>query len=426
MSMISRHSDEVSWLHTWHSPALPVRLAGQRLGSKKHIFERCTKRLVASSVAGVSYDALTHALPIPLIDLRSDTVTHPTQAMLDAMAAAALGDDVYGEDPTVNALEARACELTGKPAALFVASGTMGNLVSAMAHVPRGGEIIAPSESHVLRDEAANYSVVASAGIRPIIENSDGQMPLESVLESINDPGDLHGAPTSLVVVENCHAHSMSRPISPEYMRALRMMLPNELPIHVDGARIFNASIALGLPVSALLQDADSAMFCLSKGLSAPVGSMVVGSEAFIARARRARKLLGGGMRQAGVIAAAGLVALGDDECGTMQRLADDHQNARLLAQGLAAQAGIRSPGGCAQPVGSALDPNRVMTNFVLFTVEGETARRTAYLAFLRSQGIALMAYDHGQIRAVTHRGIELQEIQQVIEASAAALDATS
>jgi len=380
----------------------------------------------ADSVAGVSYGALTHDMPIPLIDLRSDTVTHPTQAMLDAMAVAPVGDDVYGEDPTVNALEARACELTGKRAALFVASGTMGNLISVMAHVPRGGEIIAPSESHVLRDEAANYAVVASAGIRPIIENADGQMPLESVLDALSDPEDLHGAPTSLVVVENCHAHSMSRPISPEYMRALRMLLPDDLPIHVDGARIFNASIALGLPVSALLQDADSAMFCLSKGLSAPVGSIVVGSEAFIARARRARKLLGGGMRQAGVIAAAGLVALADDESGTVQRLAEDHQNARLLAQGLAMQAGILSPGGCAQPIGSALDPTRVTTNFVLFTIEGGTARRTAYLEFLRSQGIALMAYDHGQIRAVTHRGIALREIDLIIEASAAALLATS
>jgi len=374
----------------------------------------------------VSFGELPNGLSIPLIDLRSDTVTHPTQVMLDAMAAAPLGDDVYGEDPTVNALESRACELTGKRAALFVASGTMGNLISVMAHVPRGGEIIAPSESHVLRDEAANYAVVASAGIRPIIENSDGQMPLESVLDSINDPEDLHGAPTSLVVVENCHAHSMSRPISPDYMRALRLMLPDDLPIHVDGARIFNASIALGLPVSALLQDADSAMFCLSKGLSAPVGSIVVGSEAFIARARRARKLLGGGMRQAGVLAAAGLVALADDESGTVERLAEDHQHARLLAQGLAAQAGIVSPGGCAQPIGSALDPTRVTTNFVLFTVEGGVARRTAYLEFLRSQGIALLAYDHGQIRAVTHRGISLREVDSVIEASAAALLATS
>ncbi len=374
----------------------------------------------------MSYGTSESQLVPPRIDLRSDTVTHPTQAMLEAMATAVVGDDVYGEDPTVNALEARASQLTGKQAALFVASGTMGNLVSVMAHVPRGGEMIAPSESHVLRDEAANYAVVASAGIRPIIENSNGEMPLDSLVSSINDPDDLHGAPTSLVVVENCHAHSMSRPITTEYMRALRLALPDGMPIHVDGARIFNASIALNMSVEELLQDADSAMFCLSKGLSTPVGSMVVGSEAFIARARRARKLVGGGMRQAGVLAAAGLIALADGEGGSIQRLADDHVRARLLAEGLAQQAGVLSPGGCAQAEGTALDPTRVTTNFVLFKVTGGRARRTAYLQHLYERGIALMAYDHGQVRAVTHRGINEQEIGDVLAASADALAATA
>lgn len=358
------------------------------------------------------------------IDLRSDTVTHPTEAMREAMRSAPVGDDVYGEDPTVNALQARAAELTGKEAGLFVASGTMGNLVSVMAHVPRGGEIIAPSESHVLRDEAANYSVVASAGVRPIVENADGQLPLEIVRESINDPADLHGAPTSLVVVENCHAHSMSRPISPDYMRELRSALPAAIPIHVDGARIFNAAVALGLTPAALLEHADSAMFCLSKGLSAPVGSMVVGSAAFIERARRARKLIGGGMRQAGVLAAAGLIAL-DGEHGTIARLAQDHHCARMLAEGLSQQDGVLSPGGCAQPFGDALDCERVQTNFVLFKVAGGPERRAAYLDQLRLRGIALMAYDHGQVRAVTHRGIDEEHIQRVIDASSAALAAT-
>ncbi len=374
----------------------------------------------------MSYGSAPVQVVPPRIDLRSDTVTHPTQTMLDAMASAALGDDVYGEDPTVNALEARACELTGKQAALFVASGTMGNLVSVMAHVPRGGEMIAPSESHVLRDEAANYAVVASAGIRPIIENSNGEMPLEAVLESINDPHDLHGAPTSLVVVENCHAHSMSRPISPEYMRALRLTLPDDLPIHVDGARLFNASIALEVSAAELLEHADSAVFCLSKGLSTPVGSMVVGSHDFIARARRARKLLGGGMRQAGVLAAAGLVALSDGDGGTIERLAEDHRSARLLAEGLADQDGVLSPGGCAQPEGTALDPSRVTTNFVLFKLAGGNDRRAAYLERLRESGIALMSYDHGQIRAVTHRGIDEEQIRDVLAASREALAATS
>ena len=373
----------------------------------------------------MSHETSSSNAASPRIDLRSDTVTHPTQAMRVAMAGAAVGDDVYGEDPTVNALEARAAEITRKQAGLFVASGTMGNLVSVMAHVPRGGEMIAPAESHVLRDEAANYAVVASAGIHPITENDHGEMPLEAVTTAINDPDDLHGAPTSLVVVENCHAHSMSRPITTEYMRALRLALPDGLPIHVDGARIFNAAIALDTAVAELLQDADSAMFCLSKGLSTPAGSMVVGSTAFIARARRARKLLGGGMRQAGVLAAAGLIALAEDESGSIQRLAEDHACARRLAEGLSRQIGVLSPGGCAQGEGSELDPIRVLTNFVLFKVAGGHARRAAYLEHLRAQGMALMAYDHGQIRAVTHRGIGQDQVEEVIRASAAALAAT-
>ncbi|MDD2858012.1 MAG: GntG family PLP-dependent aldolase [Candidatus Nanopelagicales bacterium] len=365
-------------------------------------------------------------MPPIRVDLRSDTVTRPTPAMRAAMAAAVVGDDVYGEDPTVNALEARASALSGKEAALFVASGSMGNLVSVLAHVPRGGEVILPSETHILNDEAGSYSVVASAAVHPVVENARGEMPIEAVLDAIQDPYDSHSALTSLVVVENCHAHSMSRPITAEYLRALRAAVPSHLPIHVDGARLFNASVALGLPVAALLADADSAMFCLSKGLAAPVGSMVVGSAAFIDRARRARKLIGGGMRQAGVIAAAGLVALGDDEFGTVARLADDHRRARTLADGLAAQAGVVSPGGCAQPTGGLLDPARVMTNFVLYAIEGGDSRRAAYVQQMRAQGVAVMAYNHGQVRAVTHLGVDDADVDAVLAASERALAVTS
>ena len=361
----------------------------------------------------------------PAIDVRSDTVTHPTAAMRAAMAEAPVGDDVFGDDPTILALEARAAALLGKEAALFVPSGTMGNLVSLMAHVPRGGEIIAPAEAHVFNDEAANYAVVAGAGMRPVAETPEGEMPVDAVIDAIQDAGDPHCPITSLVVVENCHAHTMSRPITPAYVARLRAALPPSLPIHIDGARLFNSAVAQGLPVSDLVRDADSATFCLSKGLSAPVGSVVVGSADFIWRARRARKLLGGGLRQAGVLAAAGLVALQEGADGTVARLAEDHRRARVLAEGLSAQQGIVSPGHLAQPVGDRLDPGRVTTNFVLFAVEGGPTRRSAYLAALCERGVGMVAYPHGQIRAVTHRGIDDADIEAIIEASASALAAT-
>lgn len=370
---------------------------------------------------------MTSASPqAPQIDLRSDTVTHPTPAMRAAMASAPVGDDVFGDDPTIIALERRAAVLLGKEAALFVPTGTMGNLVSLMAHVPRGGEVIAPAESHIFNDEAANYAVVVGAGLRPIAETPDGCMPIEAVVEAIQDSTDPHCPITSLVVVENCHAHTMSRPISPSYMSELRAALPADLPIHVDGARLFNAAVALGVPVSALVAEADSATFCLSKGLATPVGSVVVGSEAFIGRARRARKLVGGGMRQAGILAAAGLVALEDGPDGTVARLADDHAMAQRLAEGLAQQDGIVSPGHLAQPEGERLDPQRVVTNFVLFAVQGGAPRRAAYLQALRAHGVGMVAYPHGQIRAVTHLGIGEAEVDRTLEASAKALAETA
>jgi threonine aldolase len=361
----------------------------------------------------------------PAIDVRSDTVTHPTPAMRSAMAEAPVGDDVFGDDPTILALEGRAAALLGKEAALFVPSGTMGNLVSLMAHVPRGGEVISPAESHIFNDEAANYAVVVGAGLRPIAETPDGEMPIEAVLDAIQDSSDPHCPITSLVVVENCHAHTMSRPIAPDYVARLRAALPPGLPIHVDGARLFNAAVALDLPVAELVRDADSVTFCLSKGLCAPVGSVVVGSADFIWRARRARKLLGGGLRQAGILAAAGLVALQDGPEGTVQRLAEDHRRARTLAEGLREQEGIITPGHLAQPEGTLLDPERVTTNFVLFAVTGGAERRTAYLTALRERGVGMVAYPHGQVRAVTHRGIDDADIASILDASAQALAAT-
>ena len=376
---------------------------------------------------GYGSDAASRGGGAGRIDLRSDTVTHPTPEMRRAMDEAEVGDDVFEDDPTVAALEERAAALLGKEAGLFVASGTMGNLVSVMAHVPRGGEIITPAEGHIPNDEAANYAVVAGAGLRVVQENPNGEMPIADVLEAIQDASDPHSAITSLVIVENCHAHTFSRPITPAYMRELRAALkPHCIPIHVDGARLFNAVVELGVSARELVADADSVTFCLSKGLAAPIGSVVVGSKEFIFKARRARKLLGGGMRQVGVLAAAGLVALSDGPEGTVKRLAEDHVNARRLATEIAALPDVLSPGHIAQPEGERLDPSRVATNFVLFKVAGGIARRTRFLDALEKRGVLMIAYTHGQVRAVTHYGIGDEEITKTIAATAAALTETA
>jgi len=376
---------------------------------------------------GYGADAASRGGGAGRIDLRSDTVTHPTPEMRRAMAEAEVGDDVFEDDPTVIALEQRAASLLGKEAGLFVASGTMGNLVTVMAQVPRGGEIVTPAEGHIYNDEAANYAVVAGAGLRVISENSNGEMPIADVVEAIQDASDPHSAITSLVIVENCHAHTFSRPITPAYMRELRAALkPHGIPIHVDGARLFNAAVALGVPVRDLVADADSATFCLSKGLAAPIGSVVVGTKEFIFKARRARKLLGGGMRQVGILAAAGLVALSDGPEGTIKRLAEDHVNARRLATEIAALPDVISPGHIAQPEGERLDPSRVTTNFVIFKVTGGIARRTRFLDALEKRGVLMVAYPHGQIRAVAHYGIGDEEISKTIAATAAALTETA
>ena len=376
---------------------------------------------------GYGVDAASRGGGADRIDLRSDTVTHPTPEMRRAMAEAEVGDDVFEDDPTVIALEERAAALLGKEAGLFVASGTMGNLVSVMAHVPRGGEIITPAEGHIYNDEAANYAVVAGAGLRVISENPNGEMPIADVVEAIQDASDPHSAITSLVIVENCHAHTFSRPITPAYMRELRAALkPHGIPIHVDGARLFNAVVGLGVSARELVADADSATFCLSKGLAAPIGSVVVGSKEFIFKARRARKLLGGGMRQVGILAAAGLVALSDGPEGTVKRLAEDHINARRLATEIAALPDVISPGHIAQPEGERLDPSRVTTNFVIFKVTGGIARRTRFLDALEKRGVLMVAYPHGQIRAVAHYGIGDEEISKTIAATAAALTETA
>jgi threonine aldolase len=358
------------------------------------------------------------------VDLRSDTVTHPTAAMLTAMHEAELGDDVFGDDPTVNALEERAAELLGKEAAVFVASGTMGNLVAQLGHLGRGQETIAGASTHIVADEQAGHAVVVGTSIKQMPEHPDGTWDLDELGDAFRDPRDLHEPITGLVTIENTHAHSMGQPLSLEYVRRVAGIAHSHgVPLHIDGARFFNASIALGLEPRELAQPADSVTFCLSKGLACPIGSLVVGRRDFVARARRGRKLVGGGMRQVGVLAAAGLVALRDGPEGMIERLAEDHVNARRLAEGLAAMDGIESAGGLAQPAPGRLDPARAATNFVVFRVRRD---RAEFLGALRGRGILLVEYPHDTIRAVTHYGVGGADIERVLAACAAALRETT
>ena len=359
-----------------------------------------------------------------LIDLRSDTVTHPTPAMRRAMAEAELGDDVLGDDPTVNALEARAAELLGKEAGLFVVSGTMGNLVAQLGHLGRGQETIAGREHHMVIDEAAGHAVVVGTSIRSLTDRPDGTMDPLEIADAFRDPGDLHEPITGLIALENTHAHSMGQPLTPAYTREVAAIAHDRgIPLHIDGARFWNAVVALGVSARDLAGPADSVTFCLSKGLACPVGSVVVGDRDFIWRARRGRKLVGGGMRQAGVLAAAGIVALSDGPDGTVARLADDHANARRLAEALSAMPGVVSAGGSAQPTPGPLDPARVATNFVVFKVERD---RGAFLEALKARNVLLADYPHGQVRAVPHYGVSESDIDTTIAAIRAALAETS
>jgi threonine aldolase len=360
---------------------------------------------------------------MPLIDLRSDTVTRPTPEMRRAMADAEVGDDVFGDDPTVNALEERAAALLGKEAGLFVASGTMGNLVAQIAHLRRGDESIAGASTHVVMDEAAGHAVIVGTSVRTIAERPDGTLDPAEVEEAFRDPTDPHEPISGLLVLENTHAHSMGQPLSVGYTRTMAAIAHERgVPLHVDGARFFNAVVAGETTAAELAAPADSVSFCLSKGLSCPVGSVLVGTRDFIWRARRARKLVGGGMRQVGVLAAPGLLALRDGPDGMIERLADDHANARRLAEGIAALEGVVSPGHIAQPTPGRLDPERVRTNFVVFRVERD---REAFLAALRARSVLMVEYPHGQVRAVTHHGIEAADIETTIGAVAAALAET-
>ena len=342
------------------------------------------------------------------IDLRSDTVTLPTPEMRRAIAEAALGDDVYGEDPTVNRLEALAAEKVGKAAAMLVASGTMGNLCALLAHCARGDEAIVGDEAHIYHYEAGGASVLGGIALHPVPTAPNGELPLEALAGAIRDPNDEHEAITRLICLENTHNRCGGVVLSPAYMRAVRdFARPRGLLVHLDGARIFNAAVALGVDVRELTQHVDSVMFCLSKGLAAPVGSILAGDVAFIARARRMRKLVGGGMRQAGIIAAAGIVALEQ----MVARLAEDHANARMLADGLATFPQI------------AIDLETVQSDIVIFKLrDGEPG---AFVRALAERGLLVGEIGRGYIRAVTHYGIDASDIEEALEIVRATLSAS-
>ncbi|HEY3247423.1 MAG TPA: low-specificity L-threonine aldolase [bacterium] len=323
-----------------------------------------------------------------VIDLRSDTVTQPTEAMREAMARSAVGDDVFGEDPTVKDLEVLAAERLGKEAGLFVPSGTMANLVALLTHTQRGDEAIVEAESHTYNYESGAMAAVAGVLPRPVL-GTLGYISPEQIRSAVH-PADPHYAPVRLVCLENTHNRHGGIPFGPEEMDAACLAAHDlGLSVHVDGARIFNAAVALGVPAASLARHADSVMFCVSKGLSAPVGSVLLGDREFIARALRFRKMVGGGMRQAGVIAAAGIVALQT----MVDRLAEDHANARRLATGIA------------QVPGLIIRPELVRTNILYFSVSPPLPV-AEFLAGLKRQGVLALSVGSQSVRMVTHRHI--------------------
>ncbi|MGQ9780644.1 MAG: GntG family PLP-dependent aldolase [Nitrososphaeria archaeon] len=334
-----------------------------------------------------------------IIDLRSDTVTLPTEEMLEAIRRAQLGDDVFGEDPTVNKLEKMAADKMGKEAALLVTSGTQANLVSLMSNTKRGDAVILEAESHVFYYEVGGISAVG--GLVPVtVKGRIGVMDPKDVEAAIR-PRDIHMPETTLVAIENTHNRAGGAVVTPGQITAISDVAKSHgLKLYMDGARIFNAAVALKTDVKNLTKPVDNLMFCLSKGLSCPIGSIVVGDYEFIEKARRIRKMLGGGMRQAGIIAAPGIVALEK----MIDRLEEDHRNARLLAEGLAKIDGI------------TIDLQNVHTNMVKFDVSKLGVNAEDFVKLLGEKGVLSLPFSDKDIRMVTHRGIEKDDIEEALE----------
>ena len=333
------------------------------------------------------------------IDLGSDTVTRPTETMLERMRYAELGDDGREGDPTVRKLEALAASLLGKEAGVFVPSGTMANLVSLLAHTGRGGEVLSDPGTHIYRSEMGGIAGLASLFHRTI-PSRRGQMELEALREAIKSALTPRSLGTALVVMETTHNDAGGAVLPLAYMAAVHGMAQDAgVPVHIDGARVFNAAVALGVPASAIAVHGESLGFCISKGLSAPVGSVLCGSAAFITRARAFRRMVGGNLRQAGVIAAAGIVALEE----MIDRLAEDHARAQRLAEGLAK----------IDP--SLIDPALVETNIVRLDLAKSGRRADAWVDALKGKGVLAGVWSPWQIRMVTHRHITDADIDRVV-----------
>ena len=340
------------------------------------------------------------------IDLRSDTVTRPTPAMREAMASAEVGDDVFGEDPTVKQLEEMAAQRMGKEAALFVASGTMANIICQMAHCGRGDEMILGDQSHIFFYEQGGSAALGGIHPRTVPNQPDGTIAPATITSAIRTD-DVHFPRSRLLVLENTHNRCHGYPLDLAYLQAVgKLARTNRLKLHIDGARIFNAAIALGLTPHELAEPADSISFCLSKGLAAPAGSLVCGSSVFIQQARRVRKVLGGGMRQAGILAAAGIVALTQ----MVTRLAEDHANAQKLAQGLQAIDGLKTT------------PENVKTNIVYIDITQQDLPAATLVQRLHAKGVRLLPTDLQRMRAVTNYHISPRDIDTTLTAFRSAL----
>ena len=334
------------------------------------------------------------------IDLRSDTVTLPTNEMREAMKNANVGDDVYQEDPTVNRLEELAAKKLEKEAALFVPSGTMGNLIAILTHCQRGDEVILEKDSHIYYYEVGGLSAVA--GVVPrLISGDKGVLNPDDIKKELREEN-LHYPKTTLICVENTHNRAGGTITSPEVIEEIcRLAHQRNIQVHLDGARIFNAAIALDIKPALLIKDVDSVMFCLSKGLSAPVGSILAGSKEFIQKARKNRKMLGGGMRQAGILAAAGIIALEN----MVERLEEDHKNARILGEGLANISGIN------------VDLETIQTNMACFDLQESSMDTFQFLPKLAEYNILGSPRPPTQVRLVTHYGICEEDIYTTIKA---------
>lgn len=332
-----------------------------------------------------------------MIDLRSDTVTQPTEEMRIAMASAIVGDDVYGEDPTVNRLEQLAARMVGKEAALFIPSGTFGNQLAIFTHTNRGDEIIVEKSAHIKKYEVAAAAVLSGVQLEAI-EGTLGKMPVEAIENAIRDSNDIHFPPTRLICLEN--ATGVGTVLDLAYMQEVRMLADRyQIPIHLDGARLFNAATSLNVSAKDICSTVDSVMFCLSKGLCAPVGSILAGTKDFIERARKNRKLMGGGMRQAGILAAAGIIALEK----MTKRLKEDHDNARYLANQLETIPGLR------------VDRERLDINMVFVRFDESVYLPTDYVTKFLERGIKVGDLRQGELRLVTHHGIRPEDIDRVV-----------